>query len=149
MNKIIIFFILFSIDLISKYFVKQNLLINQKVKLNNFLDIVYIQNFGVSFGLLSGVLSHWILIFIGLSIVFLICYLIRISKKQLEKLSYFIIIIGALSNIADRMINSFVVDFISFHYEQFYWPAFNFADIYITIGIIMLIISFFTKNDEL
>ena len=148
MNKIIIFFILFSIDLISKYFVKQNLLINQKVKLNNFLDIVYIQNFGVSFGLLSGVLSHWILIFIGLSIVFLICYLIRISKKQLEKLSYFIIIIGALSNIADRKINSFVVDFISFHYEQFYWPAFNFADIYITIGIIMLIISFFKKSKE-
>ena len=148
MNKIIIFSILFSTDLISKHFVKQNLLINQKVKLNNFLDIVYIQNFGVSFGLLSGVLSHWILIFIGLSIVFLICYLIRISKKQLEKLSYFIIIIGALSNIADRMINSFLVDFISFHYEQFYWPAFNFADIYITIGIIMLLSSFFIYIKE-
>ena len=55
-------------------------------------------------------------------------------------------IIGALSNIIDRLINSYVVDFILLHYENFYWPAFNLADIYITIGIIMLVMSFFIKS---
>ena len=70
------------------------------------------------------------------------------SFKRLEKLAYFIIIIGAMSNILDRIINTYVVDFISLHYDNFYWPAFNFADIYITIGIIMLIISFFIKSKK-
>ena len=69
-----------------------------------------------------------------------------LSKNALEKSAYFIIIIGALSNILDRLINTFVVDFILLRYESFYWPAFNLADIYITIGIIMLIISFLNNK---
>ena len=69
------------------------------------------------------------------------------SNKNVEKIAYFFIIIGALGNIIDRAINSYVVDFISLHYNSFYWPAFNFADIYITIGIIMLIITIFTKSN--
>ena len=71
-----------------------------------------------------------------------------ISQNKLEKLAYFIIIIGAISNILDRVINTYVVDFILIHYENYYWPAFNFADIYITIGIIMLIVSFFIKSED-
>ena len=148
MKKVLIFFILIFLDLISKYFVKNNLVLNQSIKINDFFDFIYIQNFGVSFGLFSGLLSHWLLIFIGLFIVLLIFYLMIISDKKLEKLAYFIIIIGATSNILDRFINTFVVDFILIHYENYYWPAFNFADIYITIGIIMLIMSFFFKSEE-
>ena len=45
------------------------------------------------------------------------------------------IIAGAVSNIFDRMINGYVIDFVYLHYKEFYWPAFNFADIYISIGI--------------
>ena len=71
-----------------------------------------------------------------------------VSEKTSEKTAYFIIIIGAIANILDRIINSFVVDFISIHYKGFYWPAFNLADIYITIGIIMLITSFFKVSEE-
>ena len=70
------------------------------------------------------------------------------SKKKLEKIAFFIIIIGAISNILDRSVNTYVVDFILIHYENYYWPAFNFADIYITIGIIMLIVSFVNKSEE-
>ena len=54
-----------------------------------------------------------------------------------------LIIAGAISNIGDRLINNFVLDFILLHYNQYYWPAFNFADIYISIGIIMIIIQSF------
>ena len=71
-----------------------------------------------------------------------------ISKKKFEKLAYFLIIIGAISNILDRAINTYVVDFILLHYKNYYWPAFNLADIYITIGIIVLIMSFFNKSEE-
>ena len=98
--------------------------------------------------MLSGTVSHWFLILIALMVVILIIYLMFISNKRLEKLAYFIIIIGAISNILDRLINTFVVDFISIHYSSYYWPAFNLADIYITIGIIMLIISFFNISEQ-
>ena len=148
MKKIWLFFILFSFDLISKYFVKNNLLLNESIELNSFFDLVYVQNFGVSFGLLSGYVSHWLLIFVGTLIVFFIFYLMLISKHKIEKVAYFIILIGALANITDRAINSYVVDFILLHYKNFYWPAFNLADIYITIGIIMLIMSILFKSKE-
>ena len=148
MIKILIFFLFIFFDLLSKSIVKNNLEINQSIELNSFFDLVYVQNYGVSFGMLSGTVSHLFLIFIALLVVFLIIYLMFISNKRLEKIAYFIIIIGAISNILDRLINTFVVDFISIHYSNFYWPAFNLADIYITIGIIMLIISFFKVSKE-
>ena len=143
---ILVFFVFF--DLITKFFIKNNFLINESKKINSFLDIVYIQNYGVSFGFLSGLVSYWILVIVGLLVTSLIYYLMINSFKRLEKLAYFIIIIGAMSNILDRIINTYVVDFISLHYDNFYWPAFNLADIYITIGIIMLIISFFIKSKK-
>ena len=145
MNKILIFVTFVSLDLFSKFIIKNNLVLNQILELNKFLDIIYLQNYGVSFGLLSGVISYWLLIIIGLMIVLLIFYLMVNSKKKLEKLAFFIIIIGAISNILDRTINTYVVDFILIHYENYYWPAFNFADIYITLGIMMILSSFFRK----
>ena len=54
----------------------------------------------------------------------------------------------AISNILDRAINGYVVDFILIHYENYFWPAFNLADIYITIGIIVLIMTFFIRSEE-
>tara|TARA_B100001057_G_scaffold131747_1_gene131002 strand:+ start:70 stop:522 length:453 start_codon:yes stop_codon:yes gene_type:complete len=144
--KIAIIVSLIFLDLLTKYLIQDNLFLNQSIKINEFLDLVYVQNFGVSFGLFSGYVSHWILILIALLVVILIIYLFIKSDKQLEKLAYFFVIIGALSNIIDRLINSYVVDFVLIHYENLYWPAFNLADIYITIGIIMLIMSFFIKS---
>ena len=148
MNSFFILVFFVFCDLITKFFIKNNFLINESKKVNSFLDIVYIQNYGVSFGFLSGLVSYWVLVILGLLVTSLIYYLMLRSYKRLEKLAYFIIIIGALANIIDRIINSYVVDFISVHYGDFYWPAFNLADIYITIGIIMLIISFFIKSKE-
>ena len=57
------------------------------------------------------------------------------SKNIIEKWALTMIIAGAVSNIFDRMINGYVIDFLYLHYKEMYWPAFNFADIYISIGI--------------
>ena len=150
MNKLIIFLFFVSIDLLTKYIVKANLLLNQPISLTVNIDLVYVQNYGVSFGLFSNTLSYWVFILIGLIIVLFIFYLMITSNKKLEKNSYFIIIIGAMGNIIDRFLNTYVVDFISLHYNNYYWPAFNLADIYITIGIIMLLLTFFlnTKDEQ-
>ena len=150
MRKVLIFIILIGFDLITKYFVKKNLNLNQSIKLNEFLDLVYVQNYGVSFGFLSNKLPYWLFVLVGLIIALIIFYLMIIATKKIEKYAYFIIILGAMGNILDRFINTYVVDFISLHYNNYYWPAFNLADIYITIGIIMLILTFFlnTKDEQ-
>ena len=145
MNKLITFILLISLDIISKKIIYNYVDLFGFIKIFSFLDITHIHNFGVSFGLLSGFMSSWLLVLIGLLVVVFIFYLMISSKDSLERWGLFVIISGALANIVDRMINGYVVDFIYFHLHAFYWPAFNFADIYITVGIIMIIANMIKK----
>ena len=75
--------------------------------------------------------------------VLFLFFLMLKSSKKLEMWGILLIIAGAISNIGDRLINNYVLDFILLHYNQYYWPAFNFADIYISIGIVIIIIQSF------
>ena len=75
-------------------------------------------------------------------VIFLFFWMLKTTNK-LDMWGILLIIIGAISNIGDRLINNYVLDFILLHYNQYYWPAFNFADIYISIGIIIIIIQSF------
>ena len=134
MTKIFILILLVSFDLLTKNLVFNYIDLYDFIPIIFFLELTHIHNFGVSFGFLSGIVSPWILICIGLLVVGFITYVMINSKDLLEKWGLFIIISGALSNIIDRIINGYVIDFIYLHISNFYWPAFNFADIYISIG---------------
>ena len=148
MIKFFIFFVLVVFDLFSKKIVFDLIGLHTFIPLTSFLDLTHIHNFGVSFGLFSGVISPWILVILGLLIVTFIFYLMKSASDMFEEWGLLIIISGALSNIIDRIFNGYVIDFIYFHYKDFFWPAFNFADIYITIGIIMIIINIFRKTNN-
>ena len=145
MTKIFILILLVSFDIVTKNLVFNYIDLYDFIPILFFLELTHIHNFGVSFGFLSGIVSPWILIFIGLLVVGFITYLMINSKDLLEKWGLFIIISGAISNIIDRIINGYVIDFIYLHISNFYWPAFNFADIYISIGILMVIINIINK----
>jgi len=145
LQKILIFFILLSFDLLSKYLVFNYIDLYQFIKITSFFDITHIHNFGVSFGLFSGTISALYLIIISLSVVFFIVYLLLNTQDNLEYWGLLIIICGAVGNIVDRFLNGYVIDFIYFHINQYYWPAFNFADIYISIGIIMILLNILKK----
>ena len=145
MNKFIIFLILIFFDFISKKVVYELIDLNTFISLTFFLDLTHIHNFGVSFGLFAGLISPWILVVIGLLVVIFIYYLMISSSDKIEKMGLLIIISGAISNIIDRILNGYVIDFIYLNYRDLYWPAFNFADIYITLGIMMILSSFFRK----
>tara|TARA_Y100000590_G_scaffold453102_1_gene597501 strand:- start:1261 stop:1713 length:453 start_codon:yes stop_codon:yes gene_type:complete len=144
-TKLLIFLILVILDLISKMLVVNFIDLYSFIQILFFIDITHIHNYGVSFGLLSGVVHPSILIIIGLLVVFFIYYLMIGSTDYLEEFGLLIILSGAISNIIDRIYNGYVVDFIYIHYKDFYWPAFNFADIYITIGIMMILINILIK----
>ena len=66
MIKTAVFIFLILLDLLTKFFIQNNLFLNQSIQINEYFDLVYVQNFGVSFGLFSGYVSHWILILIAL-----------------------------------------------------------------------------------
>ena len=141
MKKIILFFLFIFVDIISKKYVYNLIDLNTFVPITFFIELTHIHNFGISFGLFSGLISSWILVIIGLIVTIFVYYLMLSSSDIIEEWGLFLIIIGALANILDRSINGYVIDFIYFHYNSFYWPAFNIADIYITIGIMMLILN--------
>ena len=149
MNKFLLILLLVLLDFISKKFILNFVEINQFITINTILDITHIHNYGISFGLLAGIIPSNLIVIIGLIITIIIIYMAFKSKKELEKWSLSLIIAGAISNILDRIMNNYVLDFIYFNYNNFYWPAFNFADIYISIGVIMIIFHFlkdFNKN---
>ena len=139
--KFFLFIIIIFIDQITKFIVNKNIAINSSYKINFFLDIVNIKNKGISFGLFSGIIPSWIISIIVIGIIlFLIMWFFK-SDILLEKLSLLIIVAGALGNLIDRLIFKQVTDFIFFNYNNYYWPAFNFADVFISFGIITLIIA--------
>ena len=137
--KILIVFNLIIIDFVSKQIVFYFINLNNFVFITNFFELTHIHNYGISFGLFSGFYSPWLFVFLGIIITLILIFMYFNSNNIVEKWGFLIIIAGALSNIIDRIFNGFVIDFLFFHYNNFYWPAFNFADIYISIGVFLIL----------
>ena len=137
---LIIVISIFSLDRISKIKVINSQDDNNKNFINEFINIDLIWNTGIGFGLLSsgsGIIYNSITLIIGLVIFFLI-YLI-IKSNNIEKFFFSLILGGALGNFYDRCTYYAVPDFIDIHYKNFHWFTFNIADIFITVGIVLLI----------
>ena len=134
--------IVFGIDRVSKFLVIKFAGINNQLNINvtQFLDINLIWNEGIAFGLFSfnqNIYYNLLTIFIFL-IILVIIYLM--SKSQgWEKFGYLLIVGGSLGNIFDRVYYSAVPDFIDIYFNNFHWFIFNVADIFITMGVIILI----------
>ena len=109
---------------------------------NDFINLSLVWNTGIGFGLLSletGITYNLISALIGLIILFLI-YLLFISKIA-DKLLFALVVGGAFGNLYDRIVFFAVPDFIDVHYQNFHWFTFNIADIFISLGIIMLVLK--------
>ena len=113
--------------------------LQQGIEVFPFLNLVFVTNRGISFGLLSDLnISFFLgLVSIGISII-LTFWLIR-SNLNFEKFIISLILGGALGNGIDRIYQSYVIDFIDIHYKNFHWPAFNIADSAITLGVVIYI----------
>ena len=114
----------------------------------SFLNFNLIWNEGIAFGLFSfdeKLYYNLLTIFICLITVVIIWLMLR--SERLEKFSYIMIIGGSLGNIFDRVFYSAVPDFIDIHINNFHWFIFNVADIFITLGVFLLIYSEFFKKE--
>ena len=114
-----------------------------------FLNIVYVINKGISFGLLSELNISFYLGIMSLIVSVFIFFWIWRSFIKIEIISLSLVLGGAVGNGIDRINNSYVIDFIDFHWTNFHWPAFNIADTFITLGAFIYIISSFTKTTKI
>ena len=148
LNSIIISAIFLS-DRISKIYIlkKAELESGVDIYLTPYLNLYLVWNKGIAFGLLS---FNENLIYQSISLIILIiCIVILvmiIKSKGLKKYSLISVLGGALGNFFDRIYYSAVPDFIDLHIKEFHWFIFNFADVFITIGVIGLIFDEFLYN---
>lgn len=147
----LIILFLFFIDRASKNYIL-NFFLDQTIDtyyINSILNFTLIWNSGIAFGLFNGDGFSYNLmsLFILCIILFLFVCLIQ-SKDKFEKFNISLVIGGALGNFYDRFFFNAVPDFIDLHYLDFHWFIFNVADIIITFGIILLLLSniFIKKN---
>jgi len=136
--------VLFVIDRISKILILKNFLNNSssEIYINSFLNFSLVWNSGIGFGILQleANIFYLLISIIITAINLILIYWMFTSSNYLESIFISIILGGALGNLFDRYYYSSVPDFIDLHYESFHWFTFNIADIFITIGIIGLII---------
>ena len=114
------------------------------IYVNSFLNLFLVWNTGIGFGLLSFEEST-VYNFITLIIVIINLIIIYLIYKSKDIIGYFLLIIlgGSLGNLFDRVNYSAVPDFIDFNFKGYHWFIFNVADIFITLGIICLILDEF------
>ncbi len=142
--------LIFGLDRISKIYVinlSENTLIPE-IFLSKFLNISLIWNEGIAFGLFSfdRVYLYNILTVI-ISLVILIIVFMAIKNNGIKRYSLLMILGGAVGNLFDRIIFKAVPDFIDFHIGEFHWFIFNIADIFITFGVIFMILFELIGND--
>ena len=120
-----------------------------EMEITSFLNLVLVQNKGISFGLFSRYEIGWLISILTIGIVVVLFIWMRKLERAILALPFSLIIGGAIGNLIDRLNRGFVVDFIDFHFFGWHWPAFNIADSAITVGVIFLLIASFSNNFKL
>ena len=147
-STIVIF--IFILDRVSKIYILNSVEANDELDIYifSFLRLYLIWNKGIAFGLFSfeqNIFYNFITILI---IIINLVILIMIIKSKDIRIYFLIFILGgSLGNLFDRLYYSAVPDFIDLHYNNFHWFTFNFADILITLGIILMIFKNFLVKE--
>jgi signal peptidase II len=144
--------LIYFIDRLSKIYVIQLDKNNLGLDIFNstYLNIVLIWNKGIAFGLLSFNESYlYNIISLLIAIIIIVLIIISLKNQGFKRYSLLMIVGGALGNLHDRIFFNAVPDFIDFHIGNFHWFIFNVSDIFITLGVIsMIILELFDNKNE-
>src|SRR6056300_619489 len=135
--------LIYFLDRLSKIYVIQLDKINLGSDIFNsaYLNIVLIWNKGIAFGLLSFNESYlYNIISLIIAIIIIVLVIMSLKSQGFRRYSLLTIVGGALGNLHDRIFFNAVPDFIDFHIGNFHWFIFNVSDIFITLGVISMII---------
>ncbi len=139
----------FLSDQLTKTLIIKNIPDDQFFRINSYFYIVHFKNQGAAFSFLSdagGWQRYFLSIVAAIASVFII-FMIKKHKNELyTALGLSLILGGALGNLFDRLFLGHVTDFLYFHFNDYYWPAFNVADSAITIGVVIMIYESIIKK---
>ena len=144
--------LIYFLDRISKIYViqldKNNL--GSDIFNSTYLNIVLIWNKGIAFGLLSFNESYlYNIISLIIAIIIIVLVIMSLKSQGFKRYSLLMIVGGALGNLHDRFFFNAVPDFIDFHIGNFHWFIFNVSDIFITLGVIsMIVLELFDNKNE-
>ena len=146
----LIFLFLVSFDQLTKVSVINNFELYESINLLPFLNFTFVVNYGFAFGFLNNPsLNQLVVSIVILSIIVYFLYLLMKTQDHLFRFSLVLVLSGALGNFLDRIFRGFVIDFIDIYISDYHWPAFNFADSWITIGFMILIFNILFLNKKL
>ena len=146
-----VIFSIFILDRLTKIYViyLDKLNSGSEIFSSKFLNIYLIWNEGIAFGLFSfdeKNLYNYLTILILIIVIFVLFWIIK--SKGIQKYALLMIFGGAIGNLFDRIVYRAVPDFIDLHINNFHWFIFNIADIFITIGVFLMILSEFIVKDR-
>lgn len=145
---ILIASIITILDQITKWLVATNLGYNYEVQIiKNFFYLTYVKNKGAAWGILQNGRIFFVLVTMGVSVGIL--YFMGKEKRGYKKLVLSFILGGALGNFIDRLFRGYVIDFLDFYIFSYNFPTFNVADIFITVGTILLICCILVEGKDM
>jgi signal peptidase II len=132
-------------DQLTKFIVDQTMPLHHSIPvIDNLFSLTYIRNTGAAFGILAGSAAAFrlpfLMLFSLIAIVFIVMMLRRLPERETGLITALAFILGgALGNLIDRAAYGEVIDFLDFYWSRFHWPAFNLADSFITMGVLITI----------
>lgn len=145
-------FLVIVLDQLTKWLVLLKLSFAQPFPILPIFNLTLTYNTGVAFSFFNGIGQSYPWLFIG--ITFTICcgilvWLYRLpAQDKLLAAALSMVLGGALSNLLDRVMRGYVIDFLDFHWRGWHWPFFNLADSAVTIGAIILLIVMWKTNTD-
>ena len=140
--------IVVALDLYTKHLVQRAFEYGEHLTITSFFDLVRYHNEGAAFSFLAdaGGWQKWFFSGVSMIAVVVITYLLKKHQNQkLFSVGLALVLGGAIGNLYDRLTLGYVVDFLSFHVNDWYYPAFNVADSAICVGVALLLLDSFKK----
>ena len=140
---VILVSVLLGLDLLLKYLVSTYLTTVNII--DNFFSLTYVLNDGAAFSLFAS--RIYLLILIAIICLFFIIYELKNNlDDRVLSIGYSLALAGLLGNFLDRLMDGYIIDYLSFKILGYNYPIFNFADILIVVGIIIVIIKEILKE---
>lgn len=140
------------IDQITKWVASSSLTLHEQNPVMPSFNFTLMHNYGAAFSFLSnaGGWQRWFFTIIAIVIsVVLMVWITRLkANEKWLGIALGLVLGGAIGNLIDRMAYGYVVDFIQWYYDRFYWPAFNIADAAISVGAVILLLTSFFGDEQ-
>ena len=150
--SLLVFIIL--LDQLSKIIVDRIIPLNRSIPvMEELFNLTHIRNKGAAFGIFAGSAEtfrlSFLILFSALAIGFIVAMLRRLPEREKGLITALTFILGgAAGNLVDRLLYGEVIDFLDFYWSRFHWPAFNFADSFITMGVALTLYRLIRTKGE-